>query len=184
MSKLLMQGQLSTILKLMKYSIQPAVFYEPLEKFLKSFDNLEFLSFNNLTKHEKDRRLMEYNPNPRVLMCQYAGGSSDEKPPPFDCDLFHISMTNNGIGYTFNNVNFWDMFSKTTYTEMFSKIMTPKGFDKDPTTDEHVCLGIEIKVILEIGMIFTISPINLLEKLNIQFFRQNQKAIIIFKWKI
>ena len=35
----------------------------------------------------------------------------------------------------------------STYTDLFSKIMTPKGFDRDPTTDAYVCLGKEIKVI-------------------------------------
>ena len=53
MSKLL-QGQLPTILKVMKYSIQPTVFYEPLKNFLKSFDSLDFLPFNNLSKFENE----------------------------------------------------------------------------------------------------------------------------------
>ena len=50
MSKLIQKIDLPTILKVMKFSIQPTVFYEPLEKFLKSFDTLDFLPFNNLAK--------------------------------------------------------------------------------------------------------------------------------------
>ena len=37
------------VMKIMKYAIQPAVFYEPLENFLESYDYLDFLPFNNLT---------------------------------------------------------------------------------------------------------------------------------------
>ena len=65
-------------------------------------------------------------------MCKYEGGRSEELLPPKECQLFHLSMTNDGIGYTFNNANFWDMFSKTNYTELYAKLMTPKGFDQDP----------------------------------------------------
>ena len=93
----------------MKYSMQPVSYFEPLERFLKSYD-LDFLTFNNLTKSlnnltkfqsEPLATLMEYNPNPRILMCQYAGGNTIEIPEPRACDLFHPSITNNGIGYTY-----------------------------------------------------------------------------------
>ena len=40
-----LKNELAIVLKIMKYSIQPAVFYEPLEDFLKSYDNLDFLPF-------------------------------------------------------------------------------------------------------------------------------------------
>ena len=87
---------------------------------------------------------MEYNPNPRILMCKYEGGRSEMLPSPKKCQSFHLSITNDGIGYTFNNANFWDIFSRTNYTELYAKIMTPKGFDQDPApniynaTDENV----------------------------------------------
>ena len=42
------------VLKLMKYSIQPAAYFEPLDDFLVSYDNLDFLDFNNLTNHTSD----------------------------------------------------------------------------------------------------------------------------------
>ena len=131
----LIQNQLPTILKIMKYSIQPPVFYEPLEDFLKSYDNLDFLPFNNLSKFNsrEQRNLMEYNENPRILMCQYGEGKPVKIMVPKDCQAFHTSMTNSGIGYTFNNANFWDIFTKTNYTNLFAKIMRPKGFDEEPS---------------------------------------------------
>ena len=131
----LIQNQLATILKIMKYSIQPPVFYEPLEDFLKSYDNLDFLPFNNLSKFysREQRNLMEYNKNPRILMCQYGEGKPIKIMVPKDCQAFHTSMTNAGIGYTFNNANFWDIFTKTNYTNLFAKIMRPKGFDEEPS---------------------------------------------------
>ena len=139
----LIKNQLPTVMKIMKYSIQPAVFYEPLESFLESYDNLDFLPFNNLTKFEsrKQRNLMEYNSNPRILMCQYPEGKQVDDNVPKDCQSFHVSITSEGIGYTFNNANFWDTFRELNYTKLFSKIMRPKGFKKQPSlpygTDEN-----------------------------------------------
>ena len=76
---------------------------------------------------------MEYNKNPRILMCQYGEGKPVKIMVPKDCQAFHTSMTNAGIGYTFNNANFWDIFTKTNYTNLFAKIMRPKGFDEEPS---------------------------------------------------
>ena len=84
-----------------------------------------FLPFNNMTKFEsrKQRNLLEYNPNPRILMCHYAKDSSiNDMMVPKDCQSFHLSMTTQGIGYTFNNANFWDIFAKTNYTKLFGKV--------------------------------------------------------------
>ena len=130
----LIKDQLPTVMKIMKYSIQPAVFYEPLESFLESYDNIDFLPFNNLTKFSsrRQRNLMEYNSNPRILMCQYPEGKRFYTMVPKDCQLFHTSITSDGIGYTFNNANFWDIFRKIDYTKLFSKIMRPNGFNKEP----------------------------------------------------
>ena len=117
----------------MKYSIQPPVFYEPLEDFLKSYDNLDFLPFNNLSKFDsrEQRNLMEYNQNPRIFMCQYQEGKPVDIMVPKDCQAFYTSMTTAGIGYTFNNANFWDIFTKNNYTNLFAKIMRPKGFEEE-----------------------------------------------------
>ena len=138
----LIQENLPTVLKIMKYSIQPPVFNEPLDHFLKSYDNLDFLPFNNMTKFEsrKQRNVMEYNPNPRILMCHYAKDTSIDMIVPKDCQSFHLSMTTQGIGYTFNNANFWDIFAKTNYTKLFAKVMRPKGFNKKPSPENQTAI--------------------------------------------
>ena len=121
--------KLSTILKVMKYSIQPAVVHESLEDFLESFDNLDFLSFNNWTRYSRTKRfhLTEVNLNPMVYSCNYA---QREKSLNNNCTLFHHSLTNDGMGYTFNNANFRDMYSTTSYMDLFSKIMRPKEYKR------------------------------------------------------
>ena len=136
------QDKLPTILKVMKYSIQPVLFRESLEDFLKVFNSLDFMIYNNVTNFADLRNnLMEINFNPRVYMCQYAGRPATMQPEY--CDLFYTSLTNEGIGYSFNKANFWDIFSKTPYNKLYAKIMRPKGFDLAPSPldfdedDEH-----------------------------------------------
>ena len=66
---------LPLVMKVMKYSMQPALFEEPLEDFLEVFGNLDFLGgFKNLTKigGKVKTQLMDLNWNPRVFACQYA----------------------------------------------------------------------------------------------------------------
>ena len=131
MFQLIQDFKLPQILKLMKYSTQPATFTEPLKDFLDSYDNLDFLPFKNLSNHKSNKdlyKLMERNVNPRILKCQYAGKG---RLWPEYCNLFHFSMTNDGFGYTFNNANFWDIFTQTNYTETYANIMRPKGFKED-----------------------------------------------------
>ena len=120
---------LPLVMKVMKYSMQPALFEEPLEDFLEAFDNLDFLGgFSNLTKSGQE--LMKENFNPRVFACQYAREPKEitaawtGKPR---CDLFYHSLTNGGFGYTFNQADFWDQYSSTWYTKEFAKIYRPKG---------------------------------------------------------
>ena len=74
MFQVIQKQKLSTILKVMKYSIQPVVFHEPLEDFLESYDNLDFLPLNNWTKYSQGKRhyLTDINLNPIVLSCNYA----------------------------------------------------------------------------------------------------------------
>ena len=70
---------------------------------------------------------MDLNWNSRIIMCQYA-----EPYLYFTsvCELFHMSLTNRGIGYTFNQADFWDLHTSTWYTKQFAKIYRPKGFQK------------------------------------------------------
>ena len=142
---LLKQFPLSVIMKVMKYSMQPVLFKDPLKDFLDIFGDLDFLEFNNLyesknTGEHTTKSLTERNRNPRVLMCQYRRQplnmielTSNAIVVP-KCNLFHLSLTNGGFGYTFNQANFWDMYSSTQYTEEFAKIYRPKGH-KTPDSD-------------------------------------------------
>ena len=143
LNMLLKHFPLSVIMKVMKYSMQPVLFKDPLKDFLDIFGDLDFLEFNNLNQGDeldvavenKKKSLMERNRNPKVLMCQYArqpvkmiGSTSDGSYNVVPkCNLFHLSLTNGGFGYTFNQANFWDMYSSTQYTEEFAKIYRPKG---------------------------------------------------------
>lgn len=137
MGKILTNDFLPIVLKVMKYSMQPAVFNETLQDFLRVFGNLDFLGRNNITKGypypSKDHRandikkdLMETNKNSRVIMCQY--GRIPKVMNPKNCDLFHVTLTNEGFGYSFNQADFWDIFSSTPYTKEYAKIYQPKGF--------------------------------------------------------
>ena len=49
-----------------------------------------------------------------------------------DCNLLKRSITNAGFGYSFNSIDYWMMYKKTTFTKTFAKIMTPKGHEKIP----------------------------------------------------
>ena len=73
---------------------------------------------------------MELNWNPRVFICQYAKKNMNRH-----CNLFQMSLTNRGIGYTFNQVDFWDQYISTWYTKEFSKVYRPKGFKNSDSKD-------------------------------------------------
>ena len=120
----------------MKYSKQPALFSEPFEDFLDVFGNLDFLGFNNLTKFGNYllERLVERNWNSRVFMCQYARDPTEMAH--HNCDLFQFSLTNGGLGYTFNQADFWDQYSSTWYMKDFAKIYRPKGCQKFDSDDD------------------------------------------------
>ena len=142
---LVQEYDLESVLKIMKYSIQPVVFREPLEDFLYSFQNLSFLPFNNFTKYESTNShwglrnfFMEQNANPRILRCGFA---QRKLSMPDECNLFHNSLTNDGFGYTFNNADFWDLYNDNEYTNLFSKIMRPKGYKKEIEDQENIELS-------------------------------------------
>ena len=84
---------------------------------MKSFDNLDFLPYDNVTTFKKcyqnqknacKKNLMETNFNPQVLWCQYEGKPKSFSNEP-NCDSFHTSLTNEGFGYSFNQANIWDI---------------------------------------------------------------------------
>jgi len=53
-----------------------------------------------------------------------------------NCDLFQFSLTNGGLGYTFNQADFWDQYSSTWYMKDFAQIYRPKGFQKSDSDDD------------------------------------------------
>ena len=106
--------------------------------FLDEFGNLDFLEFNNLTKFGFYRtRFMGMNFNPIVFKCQYARKFGNKYNMEWFglCDLFQFSLTNGGIGYTFNQADFWNIYSPTKYTKEFAKIYWPKGSKPSNSND-------------------------------------------------
>ena len=116
-------------MKILKYSVQSPVVQEPLKEITDIFGNLGFLGpYKNVTRYPKlVPRLLKTDFNARILMCRYAGKPSTMRPT--NCDLFKRVVTNEGLGYSFNQAPFWWLFSKSSYTEHFAKIMKPKGYD-------------------------------------------------------
>ena len=53
------------------------------------------------------------------------------------CDLFHFSLTNGGLGYSFNQADFSNLYSSTWYAKEFAKIYWPKDF-KSSNSDDHL----------------------------------------------
>ena len=127
---------LPVVLKVMKYSMQPVLFEESLEDVLEILDNLNFLGgFSNMTKN--GQKLLKENLTPRVFACQYAREPKRiiEEEGKSKCNLFHHSLTNGGFGYSFNQADFWDIYSSTWYTKEFAKIYWPKGFKSSKPDD-------------------------------------------------
>ena len=113
------------IFKVMKYARQPPHAIESVEDLLATFEDdsrLESLiGFPTFGLKEKEAL---YVSNPAVTMCQYAG-----KPVEWgieNCMLLQRSITNLGLGYSFNNVDFWNLYQKTAFNQTFSDVMVPK----------------------------------------------------------
>ena len=64
------------------------------------------------------------NYNPKIPICQYSG--KPQYPTKSNCKLFSRSITNEGLGYTFNGANYWCLYHETPYAKAFSNIMYPK----------------------------------------------------------
>ena len=122
LSQLLQPEIISIALQAMKYAIQPVTYYDQVVQPI--FRNLSFLMYENIAQGELDVLLV--NRNARIPMCKYAG--NPKQLDPKKCKLFHASFTDEGIGYTFNNVNFWNLFRKYNYSETFAEIIQPKGY--------------------------------------------------------
>ena len=116
------ENQLDTVLKVFSYSLQPPSYSEELADIYGIYGNLSFLGpYTNVTDVPKqETQLLGTNQNARVLMCKYLGEVDHFSPSK--CKLFHRSITTEGIGYTFNNANFWNIYSDTEYNVKFASI--------------------------------------------------------------
>ncbi len=62
-----------------------------------------------------------YNHDPTVVACKYGRTKLST-----DCDFFSRWLTAGGMGYTFNHVPFWDMFTETEANRVFFHEMYAK----------------------------------------------------------
>ena len=116
-----------------RYAMQPPIYQETLEEITDIYGNLSFLGpYQNVTHVTKlTNKLMKTDFNARILMCRYAGVPSTLNPS--NCNIFQRALTNEGLGYSFNHANFWDIFAETPYTKLYAQIMMPKGY-KEPAS--------------------------------------------------
>ena len=127
-----LQNQLEPILRIMKYATQPPHFVETDEEMSLTFKNATFLGYPLKFPLKSSLEVTEdhvygdgaLNYNPKIPVCQYSG--SPQYPTKSNCKLFSRSITNEGLGYTFNGANFWCLYHDTPYAKAFSKIMYPK----------------------------------------------------------
>ena len=113
-----LRNKLKPILKMMKYASQPSHYTEnPLETNM-TFKDDDFLNYPLVLP------LRSINSNPKIPICQYSGKPLE--PTVTNCNLFSRSITNEGLGHTFNGPNFWALYSDTPFTKIFADTMFPK----------------------------------------------------------
>ena len=122
---------LETVLKIMRYTLQTPTYYEDFKTFEDIYGDLSFLGYNNLTDStsEGKSQLMETTKNSRIFLCKYEGshGWNGWQNKEKSCNIFHRSFSSSGLGFTFNQADFWSYMQNNSYTQSFAKIMTPKG---------------------------------------------------------
>ncbi len=128
--------KLESTLKVMKYAQQPPHFYDSLDEIAATFGNGSILEYNTLLNKSQTLEYVRSNFNPLVMMCRYAG--QPETMTMTGCDLFRRSITNEGIGYTFNQAKFWDTYKDNDYNQMFARVMFPKGYNESGTHDSNI----------------------------------------------
>ena len=113
-----LRNKLKPILKIMKYASQPPHYAENNLETNLTFKDDNFLNYPLLLP------LRSINSNPKIPICQYSGKPLE--PTVTNCNLFSRSITNEGLGHTFNGPNFWALFGDTPFTKVFADIMFPK----------------------------------------------------------
>ena len=124
----LFHHDLATVLKVIRYSAQTPSYYEDSREFESLFGDLSFLEYSNISSIPELRsNLMKTNKNSRVFICDFEGDETKTLIDPKQCKLFHRSFTSQGMGFTFNQADFWSLMKETKFTRTFAKILTPKG---------------------------------------------------------
>ena len=114
-------------LKLMKYSQQPPNLFQALEEYLTDFGKYNVhINYNN-SRDWGNKGIYLATYNPRILSCDK--GENPEMRPE-QCRLFHRQITNFGVGYSFNVVDWEDAYQKNEYTDMLLKYLFPKSRKK------------------------------------------------------
>ena len=90
----LIDTELEAVLKVMKYSVQPLAYKDTDTKSV--MGDFKFLEYET----EDDKPMEDKNWNPQIPICIYAG--KPDSLDPEQCNMFHASITDDGIGFTFN----------------------------------------------------------------------------------
>ena len=112
-------------LKIMKYSVQAPHFLESVEEEARVFENIShaFGVSRYILKPTEKRNEGRRNFNSYIPLCQYA--KDPHEMNFFNCDLFHRSMSNMGLSFSFNSERFWWMYQKNNYNKLFERVMVP-----------------------------------------------------------
>ena len=90
----LIDTELEAVLKVMKYSVQPLAYKDSDVKSV--MGDFKFLEYETDDKQMDD----DENWNPQIPICKYAG--KPDSLDPKQCNMFQASITDDGMGYTFN----------------------------------------------------------------------------------
>ena len=124
-----LRKHLEPILKVMKHAAQVPHYLEDEEEMTATFQNATFLKYpvdyplkltiKNVKRNWYGNGII--NSNPKVPFCQFAGQPSS--PKITNCKLFTRSITNEGLGFTFNGPNFWALHHNSAYSNIFARLL-------------------------------------------------------------
>ena len=107
-------------LRFMKYNTQPPHAYQTSDEYIRDYGKGAQVNYFNSERQLEDPEIYVATTNPRILTCDNGHNSglfADR------CNLFKRSITNNGIGYTFNAISFEEYFNKLPYLEMMKEVL-------------------------------------------------------------
>ena len=111
-----------TVMKVMKYAVQAPHFKQDRDEFKADFDRAEdYIDYQFLPRDKSPESF-----NPRIFMCQYSQEPNEMSPDNCKKAQFYRSFTNEGMGYSFNNGQFWNRHIRNEANELFYKIMAPE----------------------------------------------------------